>query len=95
MKISELKAGLNDVSLKAEVTEVTEPRSVNTKFGANTVADAVLDDGSGTTIKLTLWGNKISTVKPGDKVEISGGYVKEWNGELQLGVPKTGEIKVL
>jgi ssDNA-binding replication factor A large subunit len=94
MKISELKAGSNDVSLKAEVTEVTEPRTVNTKYGTNTVANAVLDDGSGT-VKLTLWGAKISTVKQGDNVEITGGFVKEWNGELQLGVGKTGEIKVL
>lgn len=94
MKISELKAGLNDVSLKAEVVEVTESRSVNTKYGANTVASAVLDDGSGT-VKLTLWGKQISSVKQGDNLEISGGYVKEWNGELQLGVGKTGEIKVL
>jgi ssDNA-binding replication factor A large subunit len=94
MKISELKAGSNDVSLKAEVTEVTEPRTVNTKYGTNTVANAVLDDGSGT-VKLTLWGKQISTVKQGDNVEITGGFVKEWNGELQLGVGKTGEIKVL
>jgi len=94
MKISELKAGSNDVSLKAEVTEVTEPRTVNTKYGTNTVANAVLDDGSGT-VKLTLWGKQISSVKQGDNVEISGGFVKEWNGELQLGVGKTGEIRVL
>jgi ssDNA-binding replication factor A large subunit len=94
MKISELKAGSNDVSLKAEVTEVTEPRTVNTKYGTNTVANAVLDDGSGT-VKLTLWGKQISTVKQGDNLEITGGFVKEWNGELQLGVGKTGEIKVL
>jgi len=94
MKISELKAGSNDVSLKAEVTEVTEPRTVNTKYGTNTVANAVLDDGSGT-VKLTLWGKQISSVKQGDNLEITGGFVKEWNGELQLGVGKTGEIKVL
>jgi len=94
MKISELKAGSNEVSLKAEVTEVAEPRTVNTKYGTNTVANAVLDDGSGT-VKLTLWGKQISTVKQGDNVEITGGFVKEWNGELQLGVGKTGEIKVL
>jgi ssDNA-binding replication factor A large subunit len=94
MKISELKAGSNDVSIKAEVTEVTEPRTVNTKYGTNTVANAILDDGSGT-VKLTLWGKQISMVKQGDNVEITGGFVKEWNGELQLGVGKTGEIKVL
>lgn len=94
MDISELKAGQNDVSVKAEVVEVSEPRSVNTKYGMNTVADATLEDNSGK-VKLTLWGKQISTVKQGDKLEIKGAYVKEWNGELQLGVGKAGEMKVL
>jgi len=94
MKISELKAGLNDVSIKAEVSEMTETRSVNTKYGPRTVASAILDDGSGT-VELTLWGEKISTLKQGDNVEVKGGYVKEWNGKLQVGVGKAGEINKL
>jgi len=94
MKISDLKTGDNDVSITGEIAEISEPRSVQTKYGANTVAAAVVKDDSGS-IKLTLWGRQISLVKQGDTVEISGGYVKEWNGELQLGVGKTGEIKVL
>lgn len=94
MKISELRAGLNDVSLKAAVTEISETRTVNTKYGTNTVADATIDDGSGK-VKLTLWGKQISSVKQGDNIEITGGFVKEWNGELQVGVGRNGELKIV
>jgi replication factor A1 len=93
MKISELKAGQNDVSIRGEVVELSEPRAVQTKYGARTVADATIDDGSGS-IRLSLWGEQISLLKQGNSVEINGAYVKEWNGQLQLGVGKTGEIKV-
>ncbi len=94
MKISELKAGMNDVSIKGKVAEVSDTRQVQTKYGLRTVADATVEDGSGS-IKLSLWGEQISSVKAGDSVEINGGYVKEWNGEMQLGVGRTGELKVV
>lgn len=94
MKISELNAGMNDVNVKAKVAKVSQPRSVQTKYGPNTVADATLEDNSGS-ITMTLWGKQISSLKEGDSIEVKGAYVKEWNGELQLGVGKTGEINVL
>ncbi|MEM0372774.1 MAG: OB-fold nucleic acid binding domain-containing protein [archaeon] len=91
MKIKEIKNGSKDVEVEATVKEVTEPRNVQTKFGPSQVASAILDDGSGK-IKLTLWGSKISEVKKGDRVKVVGAYVTEWNNELQLNVPKTGEM---
>jgi replication factor A1 len=94
MKISELKAGDPNVEVKGKIIEVGESRNVNTRFGASTVADAIIKDETGQ-IKLTLWRDQISKVKSGDEVEIIGGYVKEWNGELQLGIGKNGELKVL
>lgn len=94
MKISDLKAGDLNVDVAGEVVEIKEPRNVNTRFGATTVADATLKDDSGS-IKLTLWRDTIAKVKTGDSIEITGGYVKEWNGELQLGIGRNGELKVL
>ena len=93
-KISELSAGMNDVDVKAKVTEISEPRTVNTKFGQKTVSNVMVDDGSGS-IRLSLWGDQAGTVKQGDQVQVKGGYVKEWNGERQLGIGRGGEIKVL
>jgi replication factor A1 len=94
MKISELNAGMNDINIKAKVASISQPRAVQTKYGPNTVADVTLEDESGK-ITLTLWGKQISSVKQGDAVEVKGAYIKEWNGELQIGVGKTGEINVV
>lgn len=94
MKINDLKAGDTNIEINGEIAEIKEPRNVNTRFGATTVADATLKDDSGA-IKLTLWRDQIAKVKTGDKVTVSGGYVKEWNGELQLGIGRDGELKVL
>jgi ssDNA-binding replication factor A large subunit len=94
MKISELRAGMNEVAVSGKVTEISEPRQVQTKYGLKNVADANVQDDSGS-IKLSLWGDQISSVKVGDSVEINGGYIKEWSGELQLGVGRNGELKVV
>jgi replication factor A1 len=92
MKINELKLGMNDISLKAKVTEVSEPRNVKTRYGYDTkVADAMIEDDTGK-IKLTLWGKQTEDIGEGDTLEIKGGYVSEFMGEIQLNVPRKGEL---
>ena len=93
MKVNEIKSGMRDIELEAKVKEVEESRQVQTKFGPNQVANAILEDDTGS-IKLVLWGDKISSVKAGDAVKVTGAYVTEWNGNLQLNIPKAGELKV-
>ncbi len=95
MKINELKLGMNEITLKAKVVDVSEPRSVNTKFGYQTrVATATIEDDSGQ-ITLTLWGKQIDEINLGDTIEVTKGYVSEFRGEIQLNIPKSGEIKVV
>jgi len=92
-KINELKLGTSDISLTAKVTEVSEPREVRTKMGYTTkVATATIEDDSGT-ISLTLWGDKTEEIGEGDTVEIKDGYISEFKGEIQLNVPRKGELK--
>jgi len=93
MKISEISNGMKDIEIQGKVAEVTEPRQVQTKFGPNMVANAIVQDDSGK-IKLVLWGKNISEVKPEDKLKITGAYATEWNNELQLNIPKAGEMTV-
>ena len=65
MKISELKAGMRNVSVTGKVDSVGESRTVNLKAGGtNDVADAVISDESGS-IKLSLWGEDINKVRAG------------------------------
>lgn len=95
MKISELKAGASNVSIKATVEQKEEPREVVTKFGKRvSVATVVLRDDSGT-INMSLWGDDISTVSVGDVIELTNGYVSEFRGTPQLSAGKFGKLKVV
>jgi len=95
MKISDLKAGMRNVSVTGKIDSVGEPRTVNLKAGGtNTVADALISDESGS-IKLSLWGDDINNVQPGDKVSVENGYINSFKGENSLAVGKFGKLKKL
>lgn len=92
MKINELKLGENEINLTAKIVSVSEPKNVRTKLGYQTrVATAMIEDDTGQ-IPLSLWGKKIDEIGEGDTIEIKDGYVTEFRGELQLNVPRKGEI---
>ncbi|HEX2615476.1 MAG TPA: OB-fold nucleic acid binding domain-containing protein [Nitrososphaera sp.] len=92
MKISELKAGMRNVSVTGKVDSVGEPRTVNLKAGGtNNVADAVISDESGS-IKLSLWGDDINKIRPGDRVSVENGYINTFKGENSLAVGKFGKL---
>ncbi len=93
MKISELKAGMRNVSVVGKIESLGQPRTVNLKSGGtSTVADAVISDESGS-IKLSLWGDDISKVQAGDKVSVENGYINTFKGENSLSVGKFGKLK--
>lgn len=92
MNISELKPGMRNVSVTGKIDTVGEPRTVNLRSGGtNNVADATISDESGS-IKLSLWGEDINKVQPGDKVSIENGYINTFKGENSLSVGKFGKI---
>lgn len=94
MKISEIKRGMSNIVLQAKIVDISEPRQVQTKFGARSVADATLEDDSGQ-ITLSLWENNINTVRVGDMISVSGAYTTEFRDKLQLNVPRMGKIEVV
>jgi len=95
MKINELSDGMNNVEITAEVSEVMEPREVMTKFGTTVkLTEIILKDDSGE-VKLTLWGDKADGVEAGKSLELKGAFVKNFRDTPQLGIGKTGSIKVL
>ena len=92
MTISELNAGQGNVNVEGTITEVGEGRTFS-KFGKEmTVANAILQDDSGT-IKLSLWNEDASKYKEGDKIKIENGYVNEFQGEMQLTAGKFGKME--
>lgn len=95
MKISELKAGMRNVSVVAKVDSVGQPRTVNLKAGGtNTVADAVISDETGS-IKLSLWGEDINKLATGDKISVENGYINTFKGENSISVGKFGKLTKL
>ena len=92
MKISELKAGMRNVSVNAKVDSVGQPRTVNLKAGGtNTVADAVISDETGS-IKLSLWGEDIDKIATGDRISVENGYINTFKGENSISVGKFGKL---
>lgn len=90
--ISELNAGQGNVNVEGTIKEKAETRSMN-KFGKELrVANAILEDSSGT-IKLTLWNDDTARFKEGDRIKIQNGYVGEFQGEKQLTSGKFGSIE--
>ena len=93
MKINEIKLGMSAVSTEGKIIAKSEPRSVRTRFGPRSVADAELEDETGT-IKLSLWEQQIDLVGVGDTVKIDGAYVTEFSNQLQLSIPRSGVLEV-
>ena len=92
MQINELRLGMSNINLTAKVVDVSEPRNVRTKMGYQTrVATATIEDDTGK-IPLTLWGRQIDEINVGDSIEIKEGFISEFRGELQLNVPRKGQI---
>ena len=92
MKINEIKREMSGITVEGKIVDLSEPRRVRTRYGLRSVADATLQDETGS-IKLSLWEEKIDSVNIGDKVKISGAYVTEFRTELQLSIPRSGKLE--
>ncbi len=94
MKVSELKSGQSNIEVEGEIKKIGEIREFNSYGRQLRVATAKIQDDSGS-IDLSLWNENIDKVKVGDKVKITNGYVKDFQGALQLTAGKFGKIEVI
>lgn len=95
LRIRDLKAGMKRVCLKAKVVEISEPKLTLTRFNDYVMlANATLQDET-STIKLTLWNDRIETVSVNDVLQIENANVIVFRGELQLKMGKNGRLTVL
>jgi replication factor A1 len=90
--IATLKANSN-ATIDATITQISPVRDVNTSRGPARVADATLQDETGT-ITLSLWGDDIKRYAVGQKVRITDGWVKDFRGKLQISMGRTGRIEI-
>lgn len=94
MELKDLKSGQGKVDVVVSVKSKDEPKTM-VKFGRElSICNAVVSDNSGE-MKLTLWNDEILKVSVGDKIHITNGYIKEFQGEKQLTAGKFGKLEVL
>lgn len=89
--IASLRANQN-ATIEATITAISPVRDVTTSRGPSQVADATLQDETGT-ITLTLWGEDTKKYTVGQKVKITDGWVKDFRGKLQVSMGRSGTIQ--
>ncbi len=94
MKISEVKANSNATLEEAEVISKGDVREFMKFDKPGRVCNCVIKDDSGE-MQLTLWNDEIGLAEAGDKVKITDGWVKEWNGRLQISLGRNGKLEKL
>lgn len=93
-QIKDLEVKQGNVDIVIEVTEKGEVREFQ-KFGrSGKVCTATAKDETGE-IKLTLWNEDVDKVNVGDKLQLTNGYVNEFQGEKQLTTGKFGKMEVV
>lgn len=94
VSVLELRPGMENVTVRVKVLSVGKPRVIETKKGTRTINNAVVGDNTGR-VEAVLWGEKTSSLREGDVVEISGAWVTEFKGKVQLNVGKSTSITKL
>jgi len=87
VRITDLKDGMSSKTVEGRITEISEEREVDTRYGKARLAYAMLEDDTGK-IQLNLWGEDIDRVKEGDIVRVCNGYVIKYEDTVTLNVPK-------
>ena len=94
MKIKEVKSNSNATLDEVDVVSKGDVREFE-RFGKpGRVCNCVIKDDSGE-LELTLWNDEIDTIEAGEKIKITDGWAKEWNGKLQISMGKNGKVEKL
>lgn len=94
MDIADLTVESEDVELEGTIKDIKTPRAVSSKYGQKRITLATIEDDTGE-IQVTLWEEQIDAVEEGADVKVTGAYTRDWAGDLQLNIPRDGEIKTV
>jgi replication factor A1 len=93
--VQDLRIGMKQVNLEAEVLKTSVPSTVFTKYGNSaTVTNALIGDRTGS-VKLCLWNEQASFLRIGNTIQIKNAKVLTYKGERQLHLGKSGTVNVL
>jgi ssDNA-binding replication factor A large subunit len=91
MKIEDLKEGMDDVNLEAEIDYVVPKKGSysNNNWGIVYVKDDTKD------IKMLFFDEALKKAKEGKKIRVKHGYVTSYKGQLQLNTKKEYPIEYI
>lgn len=95
--MSTIKEAQPNQTITLDAVEVTEKGDVRefSRYGRmGRVCTCKIKDDSGE-MELTLWNDDVDAVETGDKVKLTEGWCKEWNGRLQVSTGKSGKLEKL
>jgi replication factor A1 len=94
MKIREVQPNATATLDYVTVVRKEAVREFNKYGKSGRVCTCIIKDASGE-MELTLWNNDTDLVEEGEKIKITDGWVKEWNGKMQISTGKNGKIEKL
>ncbi len=93
MNIRDLKPGMDHVSLKVEVLNISERKQIITGTGLeHYILEVEAKDETGS-IALVLWDERILSLEVGDALQIENGFVTSFKGKWKINVGKYGDAK--
>ena len=96
LKIAEVEPGKNVNDLMVRIVSIAPAKIVKTRAGRKTMLKEVLiADESGSSI-LSLWGfNEGQDLSAGMVIKIQDGWAKEWRGQVQLSLGRSGTYEIV
>ncbi|MHC1591298.1 MAG: hypothetical protein ACXQS8_04385 [Candidatus Helarchaeales archaeon] len=95
-KVTQLSPNDRKVNIRLKILKFINEREVKLKKdnSRHRISTFLAGDDTGTVL-LSLWDDQISIASNADEVEISNGYVNEFQGKIYLNVGQFGSIKSL
>ncbi len=96
MKLSDVEPEKNVTDLIVRVVSMAPPKMISTRTGRKTqLIEVLVADDTGSTI-LSLWGfGEGSDLSAGKVIRITDGWAKEWRGQIQLSLGRSGKYEIL
>lgn len=97
MKLSEVEPEKNVTELIVRIVSVASPKMITTKYGKKTqLTEVLVSDEPGSSAILSLWGfGEGADLSAGKVIKIIDGWAKEWRGNIQLSLGRSGRYEEL
>jgi ssDNA-binding replication factor A large subunit len=97
LKLSEVEPEKNVTELIVRIVSVAPPKMIMTKYGKKPqLTEVLVSDEPGSSAILSLWGFGEGTdLSAGKVIKIIDGWAKEWRGNIQLSLGRSGRYEEL